>query len=124
MVDDNKQAQRANELTQWLIKLAALATKAVAEGQLKFLTIPLIKQAFEYIVEQLMQKLSILIQEDLTVLIINFQTEAEKNAFNAAMEKLKSIPIEGDPNAISDALKKAKEAMDNLGHWDGSAVPK
>lgn len=120
----NHDAELANQLTRWLMKLADMALKMLAESQFPFLATPVIRQIFEFIVGTLMQKLSVLIQEDVTVLILNFQTEAEKKAFNAAMEKLKKFPIGGDPNELNEALKKAKAAMDALGHWDGISVPK
>lgn len=117
----NKAADFTTRITAVLFKMLEKVLEGLSETYAPFLAAPFVKQCFEFIINWLGEKLSIAIQEDELCLVITFQTTTEKNGYVNAMARLKALPVGGDQNAINDALQKAKDAMDNLGHFDGWA---
>lgn len=102
-----------------ITQAGAPALEAFAETELPFLAAPVVKQIFEYAINQFAQKLSVSTQNGIITLVVDVQTDSELHGILTAALALNAANASGDTNAISKATQDAISAWGDVIHWDG-----
>lgn len=120
----NTTAQTVDGILQNDIEaIAVTALEKYAEAQLPFLLTPVVKEIFEYIVQDISDALFVQLAKVVTLEIINIQTGTEKNNYMNAEGALRAALLKGDPDGITLARQNYKTALGALIHADGSFTP-
>lgn len=120
----NNTAQTVDTILQNdVAKIAETAVEKAAETALPFLLTPVVKQAFELLVEEVSDALFVEIAKIVTFEIIDIQVGTEKNNYMTAEGALHAALLTGDQNAIALARQNYKTALGALIHADGSSSP-
>lgn len=119
----NQAAQTGDTIVESAMKGAETAVEAALTADLPFLADPIIKQIFDFVMDELIgaeaKQLALL----LTNLIVDVQVNNEESSFQKALAALKAAQATGDANAIQTALQNFLAAAKALGNADGSATP-
>lgn len=119
----NEAVSIANKVTRFAITVGVTAAEIAAKTALPILGAPVLSQIVDFIIGKMGDFLYVFFAEHETIMIINFQTAEQKNAYMDSVAKLQAAQLSGDQKAHDEALEKAKEALANLAHWNGTASP-
>jgi hypothetical protein len=108
----NSAVDLSNKITAALMKLLEQFLAILGESYAPVLALPFVKFFFEYTINYLGEKLSVVLQQDEALLIISFQSAQDKAHYQTALENLRK----GDD---PDALKKARDAASAIINWPG-----
>ncbi len=121
-VQINAAGSFVNKLIAMLVTgVAAPAIEKFAEAELPFLAFPVVKQIFEYILEEYAGKLSFALQDGAIVIVFDVQTGTELHGVISSLTELQAAHKLGDKDAIKKATDKAMDSWGDLIHWDGIA---
>jgi hypothetical protein len=107
-----------------LTGITAPAIDLAAEAAFPLLGFPIIKEIFEYAIKELAGQISINIQDGIVSIVINIETNSELHNLLSVLAAVNAAHKSGNANDIAKAIDDAGTAWDNLGHFDGIAVPK
>ena len=107
-----------------LVPLAEAAANTAAEVAEPWLAAPVVKEVFEFLDDEAIEKLSgLLLQfavQNGIKLIITVQTDVEKATYSAAEGDLKAALLTNDPAKIAAAKLEFNNAADGVIYSDGS----
>lgn len=112
-----------NKALRIIVDLGVGSIKAALVVQAPWLGWPVVSNVVDYFLNAFGDRFYIYLAQHETLLVIKFQTKAEKDTYVSAMDEFKTVLPGGDREAIEAARKKAEDALARLIHWDGSAPP-
>lgn len=120
----NTTAQVGDTVVSEVVKTGLSIGETLLFADLPGLALPGLKQ----LVQLLLKFLSGYVLKGLSQVvvfdIIDSQVKGEETDFNKALAALKAAQAAGNPDATQAALKNFQAAAQNLGHSDGSAIPR
>lgn len=119
----NPTASFVNKGLRIAIDVGVTLASAAAKTALPILGLPVVSWVTDFVIGKVGDYFYVFFAEHATITILHFQTAQEKQSFDGAINSLRIAKASGDQNAHDEALKKAKEALAKLAHWDGVAHP-
>lgn len=118
-----------NNLAQFFVDLisglgenvAAPILEATAEADVPFLALPIVKQIFEYVVSNLIDKIDILVEDGVIQIVFKAEAAEHEMALANALLALKNAHATGDPNNVNQALQNAVAAWQQALTFGGIA---
>lgn len=101
--------------------MAAPALTKAAEAAYPWLALPVIKQIFEAIVNEIAGKISVVLEQGAVKIVFQIEAGTKLAVLASSLEALKKAHDAGDPNAISDAEQKAIDQWGAIIHFPGLA---
>lgn len=97
------------------VAIQSAITAALATPYLSWLNIPVIRDIFNWIVVKIANLIYSQLEEGTVFLIISVRTQAQNNAYKAALENYKTtVTDQKTPEEISNAKQKLKDALRDL----------
>lgn len=91
-----------------------------AVAAMPWLGLPIISTLFSYAVNKVATMIYSVIEPQVAFQIINFQTDAEKTAYDNAVAALTSAHLKGDPTSVQQATIDFKKKLASLVRFDGA----
>lgn len=106
-----------------VMKILVPVAEKAEEAAVPELNLPVVKQIFEFGVEEIAAALLNASVALGVKIIITIQTDIEKSTYGAAEGKLRAALLSKDPLAIAKAKAEFENAADSVIHYDGSFTP-
>lgn len=103
-----------------VIDVALTAAKAALHAAVPWTNWPVVKQVIDFVLDRVIGKFCVILQEAGVFLAIMIQVESQRRAYAEAEAKLRLAHATHDPVAISAATQEFKNALRALIHYDGS----
>jgi hypothetical protein len=109
----------ADQLAQDLVYNAAVKAVTVeATAAAPWLGLPVVSTIFQYVLNWIAGKIYTVLSEWVEFKVIQLKTDAEKQAYDAAVAQLQAAQTSGDPNALEQAKTDFSDAFSKLIHFD------
>jgi hypothetical protein len=96
------------------------ATIAALKAQFPFLNLPIISAVFDKIVTAVANSLYTQLDKFVVIKVIDFQTQAQKDAYDSAVKELTAAHNSGDEDATNKAKEDFKKKLHDLIKFNGS----
>lgn len=118
---ENIPAEVVNAGLSFLFNLGTTAMETALNVYAPFTALPGIKQLIDMGISWVQRQIYTAIATDATLLIIKFETYLEKQNYHASQGSLQAAIASGNSAVITKAKAEFDQAIDSLGHSDGSA---
>lgn len=112
-----------NKVLRTAIDYGVKAVKAALVVQAPWLGLPVVSQITDYLLGIVGNYFYTFFAQHATLLVIEFDTAAEKTAYLSSLDVLQKAQLGGDANAIAQAKKDAEAKLASLIHFDGWVHP-